>query len=96
MSKFFLGQRVRVVGAESFPEVIGAETRILAMEQSAYSVTKNVVRHGLIRVDLRIEAYPDQFVCVMPEWIEPILPEGAAPSEFTFHQLMDSLQGAKA
>lgn len=30
------------------------------------------------------------------EHLEPILPEGAAPSEFTFQKLMDSLQEVMA
>jgi len=35
-------------------------------------------------------------LCVKPEWLEPILPEGAAPSEYTFQQLMDNLQEVMA
>lgn len=96
MSKFFVGQRVRIIAAESFPEFIGVETRIVALGQSAYSIKKKVLRNGLLGVDLRLDKYPNRFVCVMPEWVEPILPEGAAPSEFNFQQLMDNLQEVMA
>ncbi|WP_426355648.1 hypothetical protein ACN9MD_09645 [Stenotrophomonas maltophilia] len=96
MSKFFVGQRVRIVCAESFPEMIGSETHITALDQSGYSILKQVWREGLLRIDLQVDKYPGVHVCVLPEWVEPILPEGSAPSEYTFQQLMNNLQEVMA
>lgn len=84
MSKFFVGQRVRVVSSTRLPQFVGAETRIEGIDDHHRSPYILALRRGVRRV--RSSA----------QHIEPILPEGAAPSVYTFQQLMDELQEAVA
>lgn len=96
MSKFFVGQRVRIVGAGSFPQVIGSECRITALDQKSLRISDGGIDKGMVQVDIPPPGYPWMRLCVKPAWLEPILPEGSAPSEFTFQQLMDNLQEVMA
>lgn len=96
MSKFFVGQRVRIVGSGSFPQVIGSECRITALDQESLGISDGVINKGMVQVDIPPPGYPGMHLCVKPAWLEPILPEGSAPSEFTFQQLMDNLQEVMA
>jgi hypothetical protein len=88
MAKFFVGQRVRVTRSDFYPEMIGIEARI--------------IEEALVEGDdswlLRAGGEPKWYVEKhnAPYCLEPILPEGAAPSDFTFQQLMDSLQEVSA
>lgn len=84
MSKFFVGQRVRVVSSTRLPQFVGAETRIEGIDDHHRSPYILALRNGFRRV--RSSALN----------IEPILPEGSAPSEFTFQQLLDNLQEVMA
>lgn len=87
MSRFFVGQRVRIVGLEysgPSPHPKGLEGRIVEYGEMwppsgisyDWSVTTDCGRSFLANSDE----------------LEPILPEGAAPSKYTFQQLMESLQ----
>ncbi len=100
MSKFFVGQRVRILRSNGWPEIAGSEGVIVSR-----CPDKGI--HG----DSQWWVAPDQWgshvapylsICGAHNFgpnedqLEPMLPEGAAPSVYTFQQLMDSLQGAKA
>lgn len=96
MSRFFVGQRVRLIAAESFPQLMGTEARITKIDCVSFSVTRQVMEGGMIQLDIPSPISEINAVCAKPEWLQPILPEGAAPSELTFRQLMCSLQEATA
>lgn len=87
MSKFFVGQRVRVIDAED-QRAIGAEAMIIGES----------VREG--RDSWNIEALGEDHwyceKCIADQVLTPTLPEGSAPSEYTFQQLMDNLQEVMA
>lgn len=97
MSKFFVGQRVRIVGADTSMECIGREARVIGVLRVARN-RKTGSWEGLpVEVDgighFNSSGGPYVF---RPEYLEPIPPEGSAPSEFTFQQLMDNLQEVMA
>ncbi len=100
MSKLFVGQRVRILRSNGWPEIGGSEGIIISKSSNK----------GILG-DSQWDVAPDQWgshVAPYPgiggaeifgpneSQLEPILPEGSSPSVYTFHQLMDSLQGAKA
>lgn len=93
MSKFFVGQRVRIVGAGSSKFLIGEETRINEISVRAYCAEA-----GEQYIGHRTEAVnaSGRLFVARESWLEPILPEGSAPSEYTFQQLMDNLQEVMA
>jgi hypothetical protein len=84
MSKFYVGQRVRLVASEGGnPHLVGAETRVTSLRDAGGYYL------GLI--------HPESG---NPYWaaahqLEPILLSGAAPSEYTFHELMDKLRAGE-
>ena len=90
MRKFFVGQRVRVVACSCpihHDEVIDREGVVNELD-----CISELDDFGLIRVTVN----GDPEFCFMEEEFEPILPEGSAPSEFTFQQLMDELKRIEA
>jgi hypothetical protein len=84
MAKFFVGQRVRVVCEGS--EFDGVETRVLELDFPGFDPEDG--EYIGCRVDLVYENGPVSFE---DHELEPILPEGAQPSEFSFTELMDNL-----
>lgn len=92
MSKFFVGQRVRVDCPSSKhhgAETVVTATSVRGRDKSGYDFTG-------VEVSLPCSD-PNWNLCVYETHeLEPILPEGSAPSEFTFQQLMDSLQEVMA
>lgn len=82
-----MGQRVRVIDAED-PRAIGAEARIIGES----------IRKGRDSWDVEALGEDDWYCekCIADQTLTPILPEGSAPSEFTFQQLMDNLQEVMA
>lgn len=97
MSKFFVGQRVRIVRADTAIECIGREGRVIGVPRVArnrkigYWEGVPTEVDGIGRIDHHGRTY-----VFKTDYLEPILPEGSAPSEFTFQQLMDNLQGVMA
>ena len=83
MSRFFVGQRVRVVKA-FFPENVGRETGITEIFDECESQEPGWPVNCCLAGKSRGNAnHTDR--------LEPILPEGAQPSEFSFAELMDNL-----
>lgn len=76
MSRFFVGQRVRVKWCMALPELGGRETRITGPMIEFFNAFTGRESEGY-PVELHPNFYP------APHQLEPILPEGAAPSEFT-------------
>lgn len=97
MAKFFVGQRVRVVHSDYAPECIGFEARVVGPLEHCERSSGEEWDGYPIEVDgIGTRSHQGGRLVFPPSYLEPILPEGSAPSEFTFQQLMDSLQGATA
>ncbi len=88
MTGWFAGQMVRLKAKKITSCLpIGAEGRIYAVRSG--------IGHAGLEYDCEVifYDYPSPTGCFgLSFWqLEPILPEGAAPSEFTFSELMDDL-----
>lgn len=86
MGKFFVGQRVRIVAAMYSTCLIGTETRIIGFTNNGWDGRSYYSGW----VTSAINNYGRNFVAKDGQ-LEPILPEGAQPSEFSFTELMDNL-----
>ncbi|HDS1550714.1 TPA: hypothetical protein QEK98_002969 [Stenotrophomonas maltophilia] len=100
MSKFFVGQRVRLVRSidlVSPAKNYGLEGRVIDFEEFPKGTLMRDMRPLKLDCDVSVlwdgECYPCSQNTLQ---LEPILPEGSAPSEFTFQQLMDNLQEVMA
>lgn len=91
MTKFFVGQRVRCVYSASGAIPIGTEGHIHKIEETQMD------NGGIAECLVVYPGFPSWFWdagswgCRFG-WIEPILPEGSAPSQYSFSDLMDSLR----
>lgn len=101
MSKFFVGQRVRIVRA-THPQnngLTGVISHIGPWEYLDILPSGRALGsdHADCYLKLDRPRHDGNTGGANSFWqIEPILPEGSAPSEFTFQQLMDSLQEVMA
>lgn len=105
MAKFFVGQRVRLVVSRN-PKNIGVEGRISCIgawkhgdilpcgSQYGSDASADLYVDWDRHVEAGISSYKSG--PIQSFRVEPILPEGSAPSEFTFQQLMDSLREVMA
>lgn len=89
MSRFFVGQRVRIKYSLTWPELDGTEGVIQGFDDGDLLVAPD-------SWGSEVCPYPDidteQYFAPYPEQVEPLLPEGSMPSEFSFHELMDKLK----
>ena len=96
MAKFFVGQRVRVVAdfGGHFPNLIGAEGVVMQVDDQDW--TKWDAMYGLdIHPLYQIES--GHWIGFVDGELEPVLPDGAKPSEFSsYEELMESLAGVAA
>jgi len=85
MAKFFVGQRVKIIWSKYYPQYIGKQTRITS---GLYEATNTYTgkKYFCYTVDI------DPGFGPTPEQLEPILPGGHKPSEYSYEQLMDSLK----
>lgn len=90
MTKFFVGQMVRIVRCSFHHHYLGREARITAIGESAIDRSNGRLIHGTIQLDFVVDGYGR--ACATADQLEPILPEGSAPSEYSFSELMDSLR----
>lgn len=83
MSKFFVGQRVRIIDCRpaSGRSLIGMETVITGDERGCWLLAVDWPSTPGVRARVWKEDAPD--------YLSPILPDGHRPSEYTFHELMD-------
>lgn len=93
VSKFFVGQRVRVDCPIS--DAHGQETTVRALDVRGRWDGQN---YRGVQVNIEKKKHRSVFPYFVFEYheIKPILPEGSAPSEYTFQQLMDNLQEVMA
>jgi hypothetical protein len=102
MAKFFVGQRVRILRSENWPELAGSEGRVVGFISEAdigdprCEVRVAPDEWGSERCPMRLGRNGARRFAPPSSNLEPILPEGSAPSGFTFQQLMDSLQEVSA
>ncbi|HED4877367.1 TPA: hypothetical protein R4K21_003186 [Stenotrophomonas maltophilia] len=97
MAKFFVGQRVRKVFTPNpkAPVKVGSEG---VVSEIGFRPKGSPLKGGGVLSednDLWVR-YGSKVYSEVSKYIEPILPEGSAPSEFTFQQLMESLQEVSA
>lgn len=81
MATFFVGQRVRVTRSDFHPELVGYEAQIIREE--LLDSDEIWVLSGARYEDFYVEKR-NASAC-----LEPILPEGHAPSTYSFQELMD-------
>lgn len=86
VKNIFVGQRVRINCPES--SVHGESTVVTGLDQQGYDSGNSYLG---AEVDLFNKELWDGRLVFEYHEIEPILPEGAQPSEFSFTELMDNL-----
>lgn len=96
MAKFFVGQRVRIVRTLHPLLKPGLEAAILEIGDFKGAYPEGRILPGECKLEIFGFKAPSGYWVASFNQLEPILPEGSAPSEFTFQQLMDSLQEATA
>jgi hypothetical protein len=82
MSRFFVGQRVRVVRSDFYPQFVGREA-VITEGLHACIKRSTGMTYYCYTVDL------DPGFGPTADQLEPILPSGHRPSEYTFTELMD-------
>lgn len=96
MSKFFVGQRVRILRSDGWPELAGSEGSIVSRCPDGGIRGKSQWWVAPKQWGSHVAPYPGTAgggkFGPNESQLEPILPEGAAPSVYTFQELMDSLQ----
>ena len=83
MAKFFVGCMARIVKAYEHPELIGQECRIIG--ESVSNGYDEWVLSSVGSDWVLPKVYASDF-------LEPILYDGAQPSEFSYSELMDNLR----
>lgn len=89
MAKFFVGQRVRIKYSYKWPELDGTEGVIIGFDEDDLLVAPD--SWGTADCPYS-DIGTHQYFAPSPEQVEPIIPEGMQPSEFSFHELMDNLK----
>ncbi len=89
MSSFFVGQRVRIVWVhlERNASMVGREGRIIEISDRDPKMTI----HGLDISPIRTVVNDGMRTSYgyAADQLEPIIPDGAKPSEFSYQELMD-------
>lgn len=80
MATFYVGQRVRIVGAGASLFLIGTEARIVRWSDRAFCRQREEVYSGWI---LDVQAVDGAPFCARPEWIEPIVDDGRKVIEWS-------------
>lgn len=97
MARFFLGQRVRVVGLEQ--EATAFDLDALGKEGvvNELDCVSTFNKEGMVGVTLPIPAYTGKREdwCFGPHHLEPILPDGHRASTESFQELLDRLNTKK-
>lgn len=84
-----MGQRVRIVSCtNSLMQFMVGQEGVIEQESTVHPQSWFVSGASKVKDGRSCSWHPN---C-----LEPILPEGSAPSEFTFQQLMDNLQEVMA
>lgn len=95
MSRFFVGQRVRVkyVKNPCNSYLVGQEGRITEVQD--FTNYGGYVGYGLDIQPISLDG-SQGWIAFSGDQLEPILPSGHQPSEYTFDKLMDELRSGVA
>lgn len=87
MARFFVGQRVRVawVTNTEFSHEVGKEGIVEEIREGFFRTLYSLNNSPFVLIGARTFGF-------MEDQLEPIIPEGMQPSEFSFHELMDNLK----
>lgn len=88
MATFFVGQRVRLTHSLNYPEIIGREYRIAALNVSAWACGLGSYRGHQLDSNIPNGLLP---IVAPPDFLEPILPEGHQPCDTEFKRDLDRL-----
>lgn len=90
MSSYFIGQRVRIVGANTATECIGLGARIVGGFKRTTHIGGVEYEGWPVEVDGIGLVSRRGYRFVFPEFcLEPILPEGHTPSIYSYEELMN-------
>lgn len=91
MVSIFVGQRVRVKWVESRENLflVGMSGRVT--EKREFDGEETIYGLDISRIEKVLKKGQVFHIGFFSEQLEPILPEGAQPSEFSFTELMDNL-----
>lgn len=96
MAKFLIGQLVRVAWVHSadFAHEVGLEGRVSCVKSGCMGPTI----YGLNNAPIKYRSAADGMHAYgfLEEQLEPILPEGQAPSVYSFQELMDKCREGMA
>lgn len=92
MANFFVGQLVRVVGFNSFPELVGRECMVTEIDAKTFDFKRGVIAEGVIGTDIECPDTSKKWTSFYPEHLEPILYDGAQPIEESFEEMMGKLR----
>ena len=100
MKTAFIGQRVRIIASDMLPPIVGKEATVLAMP-SVWEGEEGTLIEGMqwLGVPVCVDGIGETCLIdnarftIVPRLssLEPILPEGAAPSEYTAEELFELL-----
>ena len=100
MRTAFIGQRVRIVASDTLPAFVGKEATVLALP-SVWEGKEGTIVEGKrwLGVPVCVDGIGETCLIgnarftIVPRlsYLEPILPEGAAPSEYTAEELFELL-----
>ncbi len=92
MAKFFEGQLVRVVGYNSFPELVGRECVIRRIGVISHNLMTGSIEYDVIQTDISSPSNPLRYVGFSADHLEPILYDGAQPIAESFEEMMGKLR----
>lgn len=90
MSRFFVGQRVRIIRVERYEHLLGAEARVTALGVISMTLDGSLI-DGCVKLDIPAPGFPGRFVAPPPDCLEPILPDGHRAGEEGKCELLDEL-----
>lgn len=88
MSRFFVGQRVRIIRVERYQHLLGAEARVTKLDVIAMRFDGSLI-DGYVLLDIQAPDMPGQFVATSPDFLEPILPDGHRAGDYSLSELLD-------
>ncbi len=95
MTIFKKGMRVRIVRVSKCQEALGREAVLTGWNDNAHTISGS----GFAGWELEIDGIGPMSggirYCFPPEYLEPIIPSGHCPSEYSFTELMDKCRAGE-
>lgn len=92
MANFFVGQLVRVVGYNSFPELVGSQCSITGIDIETFDIKNGKSARGFIGTDIPCPDKSRKWTAFYAAHLEPILYDGAQPIAESFEEMMGKLR----